>query len=148
MDIILLQDIEKVGDKHTIVTVKDGFARNYLIPQKLAIIANDTNRKRLGDLRSREARMLEKMRGEAQAIATRLSDAVLKIGAKAGTSNQIFGSVTSIQLATALKDQFSVDVDRKKITMPEEVKTLGTYVASVSLHPDVDANINFEVVQE
>lgn len=148
MDIILLQDIEKVGDKHTLVTVKDGFARNYLIPQKLAIIANETNRRRLDDLRRRESRMLDKMRGVASELAEKITGTVIKIGAKAGASGKIFGSVTNIQLAAALKEQLNIDIDRKKIEIAEEVKDLGSYVAAVQLHPDVTTNINFEVVGE
>ena len=148
MDIILLEDIEKVGDKHTIVNVKDGYARNYLIPQKLAIIANEANRKRLDDLKEKEAAELAARLGEFQEIADRLKGQVLKIGAKAGTSGKIFGSVTNIQIANALKEQLDLDIDRRKVILPEEVKVVGSYVAELNLHPDVEAKVNFEVVAE
>ncbi len=148
MDIILLKDVDKVGGKHEVVTVKNGFGRNYLIPQGLALIANTTNRKRLAELKRQDANREEKMVGTYQAIADKLDGVTLKIGAKAGTSGKIFGSVTNIQLAAALKDQFNVEVDRKKIILPEEVKNIGNYVAVLELHPNVQPKVNFEVVEE
>lgn len=148
MEIILLQDIEKVGEKHEIVDVKPGFARNYLIPRKMAIIANQPNRSRLDEIKQKEADELAARLAEFEAIAEQLKGKVLKIGAKSGTSGKIFGSVTNVQIATALKEQFDIDVDRKKIELPEEVKTLGTYTADVDLHPDVDIKVSFEVVAE
>lgn len=148
MDIILLEDIEKVGDKHTIVNVKDGYARNYLIPQKLAIIANEANRQRLDELKAKEEAELAARLEEFQAVADKLKDQVLKIPAKAGTSGKIFGSVTNVQIAQALKEQMDIEVDRRKIDLPEEVKVLGTYTAELNLHPDVEAKVSFEVVAD
>ncbi len=148
MEIILLQDIEKVGQKHEIVSVKDGYGRNYLIPQKLAIIANETNRGKLEDIKRKEAEELEKKLDVFREIAEQLEGKVLKVGAKAGTSGKIFGSVTNIQLATALKEQFDIDIERRVIELPEEVKTVGAYVATLNLHPKVQPNLNFEVIAE
>lgn len=148
MEIILLQDIDKVGDKHEIVDVKPGYARNYLIPRKLAIIANDLNRSRLDEFKQKEAEELAARLAEFEEIAERLKGEVLKIGAKSGTSGKIFGSVTNVQIAAALKEQFDLDIDRKKIELPEEIKTLGTYTAVLNLHPDVDTKVDFEVVAE
>jgi large subunit ribosomal protein L9 len=148
MEIILLEDIEKVGQKHTIVKVRDGYGRNYLIPRKMAIIANAANRAKLNELKAQEAKQEAHRLAEYQAIADKLRDQSIKIGAKAGTSGKIFGSVTSVQLATALKEQFDLDVDRRKIDMPEEVKMLGEYVAELKLHPEVEIKIPFEVVAE
>lgn len=148
MEIILLKDIDKVGDKHTVVTVKNGFGRNYLIPQGSAIIANASNRKRLAELRRRESAQEEKMKGSYEKIAASLVGKVLKIGAKAGTSGKIFGSVTSIQLSAALKDQFGVDIPRRKIQLPDDVKTLGEYTATLNLHPEVTAPLAFKVIGE
>ena len=148
MDIILLKDIEKVGDKHEIVTVKDGYARNYLIPQGIAIIANKPNRAKLDEIKAKERADLEARISEFQEIADKLKDKVLKIGAKAGQSGKIFGSVTNIQIANAIKDQLNLDIERKKIVLPEDIKELGTYTASLNLHPKVDANVSFEVVAE
>ena len=148
MEIILLKDIDKVGDKHEIVSVKPGYARNYLIPQKLAIVANAQNRSRLDDLKRQEAEVEAARKAEYQEIADKLKDQVLKIGAKAGTSGKIFGSVTNVQLAAALKEQFDIDVDRRKIRMPEEIKEVGAYVAELDLHKEVDCKVRFEVVAE
>ena len=148
MDIILLQDVEKVGDKYELVNVKDGFARNYLIPQKLAVIANDSNKKRLAEMQRREEEHAEKRLEEFQEIADKLKETVLTIGAKTGTSGKIFGSVTNVQIAQALKDQEDIDVDRRKIELEEEVKALGTYTATLHLHKKVDAKVNFEVVED
>lgn len=148
MELILLQDVENVGDKHEVVTVKDGYGRNYLIPQKLGIIANPTNRARLEELKKQEASREAKMLDHYKEIAEKLKDTVLKVGAKAGTTGKIFGSVTNVQIAQALKEQFDIEVDRKKITIPDEVKVVGTYQATLNLHPEVQADLAFEVVQE
>ena len=148
MELILLEDVEKVGGKFEIVKVKDGFGRNYLIPQGMALIANDANMRRLDDYKRREAAKTEAMLGEYQEIAARLENEVLRIGAKAGTSGKIFGSVTSVQIAAALKDQYDIEIERRKIKMPEEVKNLGEYQAQLLLHPEVEANVRFDVVAE
>lgn len=148
MEIILLKNIEKVGQKHEIVTVKDGYGRNYLIPQKMAIIANATNRKKLEEIKQKERAAELELISEYQNIASALQDKVLTIGAKAGTSGKIFGSVTNIQIGNALKEQFDIDIDRRVIEMPEEVKMLGKYTAKLNLHREVEAAVEFEVVEE
>ncbi|MBR9921886.1 MAG: 50S ribosomal protein L9 [Bacteroidetes bacterium] len=148
MEIILLEDIDKVGGKFEIVKVKPGYGRNYLIPQGMAIIANNANLRRLDDYKRRETAKTEAMLGEIQAIAEKLSNEVLKIGAKSGTSGKIFGSVTSVQIIKALKEHFDIDIERRKVIMPDEVKTLGEYEAELKLHPDVEAKVKFEVVSE
>ena len=148
MEIILLQDVEKVGDKHTIVKVKDGFGRNYLIPQRKALIANATNRKRLAEFIRREEAMESKRVGEYQEILDKLTGQTLKIAAKAGASGKIFGSVTNVQLAAALKDQYDVEIDRRKIILPDEVKNLGTYTAQLELHKELKGELQFEVVED
>ena len=149
MDIILLDNIEKVGDKHEIVSVKPGYARNYLIPQGMALVANDTNRAKLDEIKQKEAEELAARKAEFEEIAAKLKGEVLQIGAKAGTSGKIFGSVTNVQIATVLKEKYDVDVDRRKVKMPEEdIKNLGTYTAEIDLHPEVDIKVNFEVIEE
>ncbi len=149
MEIILLQDIEKVGEKHTIVKVRDGYGRNYLIPKGMAIVANQANRNRLEGLKRREGAMEAKLITEYQEIAAALQGKVLQIGAKAGTSGKIFGSVTNVQIAAALKEQLNIDVDRRKIQLPEEdIKMVGAYTAKIALHKEVQPELNFEVVAE
>lgn len=147
MEIIMLQDVEKVGDKHTVTKVKDGFGRNYLIPKGMAIIANKTNRARLDEMLRHEASKEAKLVGTYQEMAKKLNGQTLKIGVKAASTGKIFGSVSSVQIAQALKEQLGVEVERKKISLAEEVKTLGTYTANVNFHADVPATIAFEVVE-
>lgn len=148
MEIILLKDIDKVGDKHTIVKVKDGYGRNYLIPQGFALEANKTNRQNLDELQRKEAEEEAQKIGEYQAIADKLKDVLLKIGAKAGQSGKLFGSVTNVQIAQALKEQVDVEVERRKIIISEEIKSLGEYTAQLDLHKNVDVKVRFEVVEE
>ncbi|MCO6487410.1 MAG: 50S ribosomal protein L9 [Phaeodactylibacter sp.] len=148
MDIILLDDVDKVGEKHEIVSVKPGYARNYLIPQGLALVANDTNRGKLDDIKRKEAEELAARKAEFEEIAAKLVGQVLRIGAKAGTSGKIFGSVTNVQISAALKDQFEIEVDRRKIKLPEEIKVLGEYSIDLDLHPEVPIKLTFEVVEE
>ncbi len=148
MEIILLKNIEKVGNKFDIVNVKAGFGRNYLIPQKLAIVANERNRNNLDSFKRQEAAKLSKRLDEFLAIAEKLKGQVLKMEVKAGTSGKIFGSVTNIQIAKALNEQLEVEVDRHSVLLPENVKMLGTYTASLDLHPEVDAKFDFVVVGE
>ena len=148
MDIILLKDIEKVGDKHEVVTVKDGYARNFLIPKKMAIIANKPNMAKLDEIKRKEMEQLEKRLSEFQEIADKLKTKKLKIGAKAGQSGKIFGSVTNIQISNAINEQLNLDIDRKKIIVPEDIKELGTYKATLNLHPKVEAEVEFEVMAE
>lgn len=148
MDIILLENINKVGDKHEIVNVKDGYARNFLIPNGKALIANPSNRKRLTHLleldEAREGARLT----EYQAMAEKLKDQSLSIPMKAGANGKIFGSVTNVQIAQALREQFEVDLERRKIEVTEEVKTLGKYTATLNLHKEVSFDIAFEVVED
>lgn len=148
MEIILLQDVDNLGAKHDVVSVKSGYGRNYLIPQKLGIIANKGNTARLDDMKKQDAAREAKMLDHYAQIATSLQGVVLKVGAKAGTTGKIFGSVTSAQLTQALKEQCNVDIERRKIILPDEVKMVGSYTAELHLHPEVHTNLTFEVVQE
>ncbi len=149
MEIILLQDIDKVGEKHAIIKVRDGYGRNYLIPKGLAIEANQANRNRLEGLKRRQGAQEAQLITEYREIAASLAGKVLQIGAKAGTSGKIFGSVTNVQIAAALKEQFNIDVDRRKIELPEEdVKMVGAYTAKLNLHKEVQPELQFEVVAE
>ncbi|MEP6795347.1 MAG: 50S ribosomal protein L9 [Saprospiraceae bacterium] len=148
MEIILLKDIDTLGERHELVNVKPGFARNYLIPSKMALVANATNKAKLEKLRSEEAAHETDRINDFKVLASKLEGQTLRIGAKAGTTGKIFGSVTSVQIMQALKDQMGIDVIRKKIELPEEVKVLGTYTANINFHPEVHTTIQFEVVEE
>jgi large subunit ribosomal protein L9 len=148
MEIILLQDVDKVGDRHSIVTVKDGYGRNFLIPKGLAIVANDGNRRRLAEVIKQEDAKESKMLDTYKVMANQLSGQTLKIGAKAGTSGKIFGSVTNVQIAAAIKEQIGLDIPRKKIVLNDEIKELGEYTATIALHKEVNGTVKFDVVAE
>ena len=150
MEIILKQDINNLGYKNEIVNVKDGYARNYLIPNKMAILATERNRKMLAEEIRQQAHKEEKIKNEALDKAKVLEGLKLTIGAKAAASTgKIFGSVNTIQIANAIKEACNIEVDRKQIVMNEEaVKELGNYKAKIKLHKDVQAEVEFEVVAE
>jgi large subunit ribosomal protein L9 len=149
MEIILKKDVDHVGYKNDLVTVKNGFGRNYLIPKGLAVLATESAKKvRDEDIRQRshrEAKLIE----EANALLKKIQDADIKVGAKAGEGEKIFGSVNSIQVAEAIKTAVGTEVDRKKVGLKEStVKKLGKYNASVRLHKEVEGEFEFEVVAE
>lgn len=148
MELILLKDIEKLGDRHDIVKVKPGYGRNYLIPQGLAINANAVNRKKLDVIIAEEEAKEAARLGEYKELVNTLEGKTLQIAVKAGTSGKIFGSVTSVQIAAALKDQLGLDVERKKIVLPEEIKEMGTYTATINFHKEVQGKIPFELIQD
>jgi large subunit ribosomal protein L9 len=148
MDIILKQDVDTLGSKYDVVTVKDGFARNYLIPQGLAVAATKSNMKVNDEVIRQQAHKAAKAKEAAQAIAEKLGGLSLKLGAKAGESGKIFGSVNSIQLAEAIQGA-GYDIERKQISLAEDtIKELGAYEATVKLHKEVAVTVNFEVVAE
>jgi len=149
MDIILKKDVANLGYTNDVVSVKSGYARNYLIPQGYAISANEQNKKVLAENLKHKAYKEEKVRTEASDRAKLLNGLTLKIGAKASTNGKIFGSVNEIQLADAIKDQHNYDVDRKMITISgDPVKEIGTYKAVVKLYKDIQAEFSFEVIAE
>ena len=149
MEIILKKDVTNVGYAHDVVTVKDGFARNFLIPQRQAVMATEPNRKiNAEDLRQKSFKA-QKTKKEAELVAQSLENITVKIGAKAAETGKIYGSVNAIQIADALRDQFKIDIDRKKIHVDgESIKETGSYTASIRLHKDLLVNINFEVIAE
>lgn len=148
MEIILLKDLGKVGDKHEVVTVKNGYGRNFLIPKGLGLIANKTNLVKLDKIKADAAAIEEAKLDEYKQMATQLEGKKLNIGVKSGTSGKIFGSVSNIQIAAALKDQLGIEIERKKIELPEEIKELGTYQATLKLHSQVTSVIDFELIKE
>lgn len=149
MEVILKQDVNNLGFTHDIINVKDGYARNYLIPKGLAIIANETNRKVLAELKRQQAFKADKIKNEAANIAKALEGLSLRIAAKAGASGKIFGSVNAVQIANAIKEAKNIEIDRKKIHLNEDsVKELGNYKAKIKLHKEVQFEIDFEVFAE
>lgn len=147
MQIILKEDINTLGYKDDVVTVKDGYGRNYLLPQGKAVIATESAKKMLAENLRQRAHKLAKIKEEAEIAAEKLKDVTLTIGAKTSSSGKIFGSVTNIQVAEAL-DKAGFNVDRKIIYIKEAVKEVGSYVATIKLHKEVSVEIPFEVVSE
>lgn len=147
MEVILKQDIKKLGEKDDVVTVKPGYGRNYLIPKGFAELATPSAKKVLAENIRQAQFKQEKIKKDATELATKLEGLKLTIGAKAGESGKIFGSVNSIQVADALKKQ-GFEVDRRRITFEEDPKVLGEYVANLNLHKEVKVQVPFEVVAE
>ena len=148
MDIILKQDVPNLGHADDIVTVKDGYARNFLIPQGLAILATSSARKMHDENRRQRAHKEEKIREEAEALMAKIEGTKLTIGAKTSSKGKIFGSVNTIQIAESLKE-LGFEIDRKQITLKEDlIKEVGTYTATIKLHRDVKVDVEFEIVPE
>ena len=149
MDIILKQDITNLGYKNDIVTVKPGYGRNYLIPQGMASLATERNRKILAEEMRQQAHKEEKIKNEALEKAKALEGLKLQIPAKAGASGKIFGSVNSIMIANAIKEATNIEVDRKQIVLNEEsIKEVGDYTAKIRMHKDVYVDVEFSVFAE
>ncbi len=148
MEVILKQDIKGLGYKHDLVAVKNGYGRNFLIPQGLASLATDSAKKQHAETMKQRSFKEEKLRKEAAASAEKLAGVSIKVGAKAGENGKIFGSVTNIQLADALT-KAGYTIERKNIEIAGDgIKQLGNYTAKVRLYKEVAATINFEVVAE
>lgn len=148
MKLILLKDMDKLGYKHDVVKVKPGYGRNFLIPKKLGIIANVANMAKLDKIKSDESAKELARLDEYKEMASKIEGNTLKIGVKSGTSGKIFGSVTNIQIMNAIKEQLDIELDRKKIELPEEIKEIGTYTATLNLHPEVTSKVDFELISE
>lgn len=148
MEIILKQDVKNLGDKDQIVKVRNGYALNYLIPRGMALVANESAKKVHAENMRQRAHKEAKLKEQAEKNATALNGMLIKVGAKAGENGKIFGSVTSLQIADAIK-KLGYDVDRKNVHFDgDSVKQLGTYTAKVKLHREVIVEVKFEVIAE
>lgn len=148
MEVILKQDVEHLGFANDLVKVKDGYARNFLLPRKLAVAATPSEKKQLAETLKQRAHKEVQLRDAAEQNAAKLADQSIQIPAKVGEKGRIFGSVNTIMLSDALKD-LGVEVDRKHIKLKgEAIKTVGKYEAEVSFHREVVKTISFEVVPE
>ncbi len=148
MEIILIQDVDNLGGANEVVKVRNGYARNFLIPQKFAVEASPSNLKQLEERRKQIEKKEKKMLSAINEVIAKLKEGALKIGAKSGTSGKIFGSVTSLQLARAIREQKGYEIDRKRITLPDEVKELGAYKATIDFGNGHSTELEFEVVAE
>ncbi len=147
MQVILKEDVINLGYKDDIVTVKDGYGRNFLIPTGKAVIASESAKKVLAENLKQRAHKLAKIKEDAQALAAKLEGVALTIGAKTSSTGTIFGSVTNIQVADALA-KAGFEVDRKIIYIKQSVKEVGNYKATLKLHKEVSVEVPFEVVSE
>ena len=147
MDVILKEDIKGLGYKNDVVKVKDGYGRNYLIPQKFAQLATESNRKVLAENLKQAAHKADKIKKDAQDIADAVAGVVVELKAKVGDTGKIFGAITSLQVSDALKAK-GHSVDRKKISFKGEIKQVGEYEAVLDLHKEVQQTIKFIVSAE
>jgi len=148
MEVILIQDVDNLGGINEVVKVKNGYARNFLLPRQLAVENSPSNRKQLEERLKQVRKKEEKMLAEVNSVIAKLNEAPIKLGAKTGTSGKIFGSITSLQLSRAIRDQRGYDIDRKKISIPEDVKELGSYKATIDFGNGKSTEVEIEVVAE
>ncbi|RYZ84619.1 MAG: 50S ribosomal protein L9 [Proteobacteria bacterium] len=148
MEVILIQDVDNLGAANEVVKVRNGYARNYLIPQKIALEANPSNLKMLEERMKQVRKKEDKMLAEINLVIGKLKDGPLKVGAKTGTSGKIFGTVTPLQLSRAIREQKGYEIDRKKIHLTDDVKELGSYKANIDFGNGNSTEVDFEVVGE
>ncbi|MFZ9688079.1 MAG: 50S ribosomal protein L9 [Chitinophagaceae bacterium] len=148
MQIILIQDVNNLGGANELVTVKNGYARNFLIPNKMAVEASPSNVKQLEERLKQIKKKEEKMMAEINKVIAALQAGAVKIGAKTGTSGKIFGSVTTVQIAKAVREQKGYEIDRRRIHLTDEIKELGTYKAKVDFGNGNETEIELEIVAE
>ena len=149
MQVILIKDVDNMGAAHELVEVKPGYARNFLIPQKYAIEASGSNRKILEERRKQLEKREQKLLAEIAKVRQVLSESPVKVGAKVGVSGKIFGSVTAIQIARAIREQKGYEIDRRRISITsDEVKEAGTYNAQIDFGKENTVDLQFEVSAE
>jgi large subunit ribosomal protein L9 len=148
MQVILIQDVNNLGGNNEVVNVKNGYARNFLFPRQMAIEASPSNMKQLDERLKQQKKKEEKMLAEVTKVVDVLKQSPVRIGAKTGTSGKIFGSVTSVQIARAIKEQKGYEIDRRRIQLVDDVKELGTYKAKIDFGNGQETEIEVEVVAE
>ncbi|MEI8278667.1 MAG: 50S ribosomal protein L9 [Bacteroidota bacterium] len=148
MNVILIKDVDNLGAAHEMVDVRPGYARNYLIPEKYAVEASSSNMKILEERRKQLQKREDKLLAEIAKVKDVLKQAPVKIGAKIGVSGKIFGSVTAIQLARAIREQKGYEIDRRRISIVDDVKEAGTFKATIDFGKENIVEIEFEVIGE
>ena len=148
MQVILIQDVNNLGGINEVVNVKNGYARNYLFPRQMAVEASPSNMKQLDERLKQHKKKEEKMLAEVNKVIDVLKEAPVKLSAKTGTSGKIFGSVTTVQIARAIRDQKGYDIDRRRIQLVDDVKELGTYKAKIDFGNGQETEVELEVVAE
>ena len=145
MKVILLQDVKALGKKGEVVNVNDGYARNFILPKKLGVEANGKNLNDLKLQKNNEAKVAQEHLDAAKKLAEELKAGKFVLTMTVGEGGRTFGSVSSKEIAEAVKEQMHLDIDKKKIQLKEQIKTLGTHIVSVKLHPEVTAELNVSV---
>ncbi len=145
MEVILLQDVKALGKKGELVKVNDGYARNFIFPKKLGIEATKQNLYDLNNQKAAEVKKLKEILEEAQKQAKKLEELTIKVTIKAGEGGKTFGSISTKEIATALKEQFGLDIDKKKLVLNDPIKHAGSYTVPVKLHPQVTAQLTVKV---
>ena len=145
MKVILLEDVKSLGKKGEIVDVSDGYARNMLLPKKLGVEANAKNINDLKLQKANEDKVAKEILEQARALAADIAEKSITVSIKVGEGGKTFGSVSSKEIAEAVKEQMHLEIDKKKIQLKEQIKTLGTHIVSVKLHPEVTAELNVSV---
>jgi large subunit ribosomal protein L9 len=148
MDVILIQDVNTLGGKNEVVKVKNGYARNFLIPQKFAVEASPSNLKQLNERLKVQKKKEDAMLAEVKSVIAKLTEAPVKMTAKTGTSGKIFGSITTVMVSRAINEQKGYQIDRRKIHLPEDMKEIGTHKAKVDFGNGNEAEFEIEVVAE
>lgn len=148
MEIILLQDVDNLGGTNEVVKVKNGYARNFLLPRKLAVENSPSNNKQLQERLKLVRKKEELMLAQINSVIAKLNEGPVKLTAKTGTSGKIFGSITSLQLSRAIREQKGFDINRKKISLPEELKELGSYKAQIDFGGGKQTEVSIDVVAE
>ena len=145
MKIILTQDVKKLGKKGGIIELSDGYARNYILPQKLGVEANSKNLNDLKLQKSNEEKTMQRLLEEAQALAEKIGKQTVVVSMKAGEGGKVFGSVSSKEIAAAIKAQSDLEIDKKKIQLSEPIRSFGVHEAGIKLHPQVTATLRVKV---
>jgi large subunit ribosomal protein L9 len=148
MQVILIQDVNNLGGANEVVTVKNGYARNFLIPQKLAVEASSSNIKQLAERLKQIKKKEDKMLAELNKVVAALQSGPLTIGAKTGTTGKIFGSVTTVQVSKAIREQKGYEIDRRRIQLLDDIKELGSFKAKVDFGNGNETEISLEIVAE
>ena len=148
MQVILLQDVKALGKKGELVNVSDGYARNFILPKKLGLEANAKNLNDLKLQKAAEDKKQKELLEEAQVLGKNLETKTLEVKIKAGEGGRTFGSISSKEIAAVLKAQYSIEIDKKKLHLPEPIKTIGTHTVPVKLHPQVTAELKVKVSEQ
>ncbi len=148
MEVILLQDVKALGKKGDLVKVNDGYARNFILPKKLGLEANAKNLNDLKLQKAAEEKRLKELLEEAKEFAKNIEDKTLQLSIKSGEGGRTFGSISTKEIATALKSQFSLDVDKKKIQLSDPIKNIGMHTVQIKVHPQVNAELKIKVSEQ